>query len=215
MWLYEESLNPFFSAYNRNWIIERCLRHTGTLPETNRKCSEQRSGPQKGNESSKHQFSGANLLVSGMFLVLAQHYVINSNYLLIEVLKKNRVFILFLSQDPPRFLLFIFFTSTSFGQKPTTNNPSRQKHLRKNASAMRWLRTDGKMRGLLGKKGGDSGRWSLEGSWQLPGIDKKKIKVNWHNPLRFTVNVIVLLEKARHVTALLHIFEKSVALMEK
>ena len=129
--------------------------------------------------------------------------------------EKNRVFILFLSQDPPRFLLFIFFTSTSFGQKPTTNNPSRQKHLRKNASAMRWLRTDGKMRGLLGKKGGDSGRWSLEGSWQLPGIDKKKIKVNWHNPLRFTVNVIVLLEKARHVTALLHIFEKSVALMEK
>ena len=196
-------------------IIERCLRHTGTLPETNRKCSEQRSGPQKGNESSKHQFSGANLLVSGMFLVLAQHYVINSNYLLIEVLKKTECSFCFWA----KILRDSFFSYSSLRLR-LDKNQQRTIPAVKSISEKMPLQCVGceptvKWEAFLARKGGilDDEAWKVHGNCQES--TKKKIKVNWHNPLRFTVNVIVLLEKARHVTALLHIFEKSVALMEK
>ena len=133
-------------------------------------------GPQKGNESSNHQFSGANLLVSGMFLVLAQN-VINSNYLLIAVMKKQSVHSVCepRSSEITSHIPFFHETcslrlSTSFGQKPTTKNPSRQKHLRKKSSAMRWLWTDGIMRGLLGRKGGILDSCSFfDETWKVHG----------------------------------------------
>ena len=143
-----------FSAWNRNWIIERCLRHAGTCPETNRKCSEKRSGPKK--EMNLPTINFQVQFFSFRYVFGTACYQLQLS-LFFEFMKKQSVHSVCEPRSSEITSHIPLFTSTSFGPKPTTKNPHRQKHLRKNPLhalvANRWYNERPSW-----TKGGDSGR---------------------------------------------------------